>query len=144
MELGALGMAPWGDVDHSTGPARTSIRLPTRWPSLMKKLGVPPDFDYVTQSSEQDLRYIHKRLGQDGPYFVANEKPHPEQALCSFRVQGKRPELWWPDSGQIEQAAVYERGGRCVRLPIHLDASGSVFVMFRSGQRHRAGPDHGR
>ena len=105
---------------------------------LMKKLGVPPDFDYVTQSSERSLRYIHKRIGKTDLFFVANEKPHPEQAVCSFRVQGKRPELWWPDSGRIERAAVYDEVDGCVRMPIRFDASGSVFVMFRPGERHRA------
>ena len=27
-------------------------------------------------------------------YFVANKYPQPEQAVCSFRVSGKRPDLW--------------------------------------------------
>ena len=101
---------------------------------LMRKLGVPPDFDYQTQSGEPSLRYIHKRIGKTDLFFVANEKAHPEQAVCSFRVQGKRPELWWPDSGKIERAAVYDEVDGCVRMPVRLDASGSVFVMFRSGE----------
>jgi hypothetical protein len=134
MELGALGMAPWGEVDHPAGPSKALYPSAEAMAGLMKKLGVPPDFDYLTQSSEQSLRYIHKQIGKTDLFFVANEKPHPEEALCSFRVQGKRPELWWPDSGRIEQAAVYDQVDGCVRMPIRFDASGSVFVMFRSGE----------
>ncbi|MGD0261425.1 MAG: glycosyl hydrolase [Verrucomicrobiota bacterium] len=134
MELGSLGMAPWGDVDHSAGPAGNLYPSADRMAGLMKKLGVPPDFDYLTQSSERNLRYIHKRIGNTDLFFVANEKPHSEEALCGFRVEGKRPELWWPDSGRIERAAVYEEAGGCVEMPVHFDASGSVFVMFRPGE----------
>ncbi len=134
MELGAMGMEPWGNVDRPT------VLTPVLYPNaeamagLMRTMGVPPDFDYLTQSSERSLRYIHKQIGQTDLFFVANEKPHPEEAVCSFRVVGKRPELWWPDSGRIERAAVYDEAGGCVRLPIRFDASGSVFVIFRAGE----------
>jgi hypothetical protein len=131
MELGALGMAPWGDVDHSTALSKVLYPGAEAIAGLMKKMGVPPDFDYQTQSSERSLRYIHKQIGQADLFFVANEKPHPEEAVCSFRVQSKRPELWWPDSGRIERAAVYDEVDGCVRMPVRLDASGSVFVIFR-------------
>jgi hypothetical protein len=134
MELGALGMAPWGDVECSHGPMKGLYPSADAIASLMKTLGVPQDFDYLTQSSERSLRYIHKRIGKADLFFVANEKPHPEEAVCSFRVEGKCPELWWPDSGRIERAAVYDEAGGCVRMPIRFDASGSVFVMFPFGE----------
>jgi hypothetical protein len=134
MELGSVGMSPWGDVDHSTAVSKVLYPNAEVIAGLMKKLGVPPDFDYATQSSERNLRYIHKRIGKTDLFFVANEKPHPEQTVCSFRVVGKRPELWWPDSGRIERAAVYDEAGGCVRMPIRLDPSGSVFAIFRPGE----------
>ena len=134
MELGPVGMGPWWDVDHPSMQGKSLYPSAEAIARLMQQLGVPPDFAYLTASSERDLRYIHKRIGKADIYFVANEKPHPEQAVCSFRVEGKRPELWWPDSGRIEEAAVYDEVAGCVRMPIHLDASGSVFVVFRSKQ----------
>jgi hypothetical protein len=140
MELGKVGMAPWGEMDHPAGAGKALYPGAPAIAKLMKGLGVSPDFDYVTQSAERDLRYIHKRIGKTDLYFVANEQPHAEQAICSFRVQGKRPELWWPDGGQTAQAAVYEQVDDCVRVPIRLDPSGSVFVIFRtamSGERER-------
>jgi hypothetical protein len=134
MELGALGMAPWGDVERSGGPVKGLYPSADVIAGLMQTMGVPADFDYLTQSSERSLRYIHKRIGNTDLFFVANEKPHPEEAACSFRVQGKRPELWWPDSGRIERPAVYDEEDGCVRMPIRLDSSGSVFVIFRPGE----------
>ena len=134
MELGESGMAPWGGVDHPTLLSKVLYPNADVMAGLMKKLGVLPDFDYVTQSTERSLRYIHKQLGSTDLFFVANEQPHAEETVCSFRVQGKRPELWWPDSGRIERAAVYNEVGGCVRMPVRFDASGSVFVIFRAGE----------
>jgi hypothetical protein len=134
MELGELGMAPWGNIERSGGPVKGLYPSADAVAGFMKGLGMPPDFDYLTQSSERSLRYIHKRIGKTDLYFVANEKPHPEEAVCSFRVEGKRPELWWPDSGRIEQAAVYDQAGGCVRMPVRFEASGSVFVIFQAGE----------
>jgi hypothetical protein len=127
-------MAPWGGIDHPTVLSKPIYPNAEVMAGLMKKMGVPPDFDYLTQSSERSLRYIHKQIGQTDLFFVANEKPHPEEAVCSLRVQGRRPELWWPDTGRIEHAAVYDEVDGCVRMPIRFDASGSVFVIFRPGE----------
>jgi hypothetical protein len=46
-------------------------------------------------------------------------------------VSGRRPEFWWPDSGRIEGAAVYDQAGAITRVPLRLDPYGSLFVVFR-------------
>jgi hypothetical protein len=68
-------------------------------------------------------------------YFVANKNPQPEQSVCAFRVAGKRPELWWPDTGRIERPAVYDERDGLTRVPILFDPAGSVFVVFRTGEK---------
>jgi hypothetical protein len=135
MELGPPGMAPWGEIDHPPGASPSLYPAADVVAGLMKKMGVPPDFEYWTKSSEQSLRYIHKRIGKTELFFVANEKPRSETAICSFRVPGKRPELWWPDSGRIEALGVYDEVGGCIRAPIAFEPSGSVFVIFRPGEK---------
>ena len=132
MELGPLGMAPWGNtwqvqVSTQVFPEVAGVGR------LLDKMGVPPDFSYRTRSSAESLRYIHRSIGNQGVYFVANKTPRAEDAVCSFRVDGRRPELWWPETGRIEPAAVYDRAGGCMRLPLHLRACESVFVVFRGG-----------
>ncbi len=128
MELGPLGMAPWGDVASLAAfDPIPDINILCR---LLAKLGVPPDFSSTTRDSMDSLRYIHKTIGNTDVYFVANKNPHDEEAVCSFRVNGKRPELWWPNSGRIERIAVYDTANGITRVPIHFDPSGSVFVVF--------------
>jgi len=125
LELGALGMEPWGV------PGR-KLYAPFTFPdsgavaNLLANLGVPPDFE-----SDATLSYIHRRDAGADMFFVANPRPYEFAAKCSFRVTGKVPELWWPDSGRIERAAMWEESGGVTRVVLPFEPSGSVFVVFR-------------
>lgn len=92
----------------------------------LASLGVPPDF-----TSRPHLRFIHRRTDEMDFYFVANPKAQSLEALATFRVTGKRPELWWPDSGRIEPAPAWESHEGTTTMPLRLEPSGSVFVVFR-------------
>ena len=65
-------------------------------------------------------------------YFLSNQSDTPEDITPAFRVNGRAPELWHPDTGQIERMAVYSITPNAERVPIHLAGRGSVFVVFRS------------
>jgi len=132
MELGPLGMSPWGDIATADAGADPipDVSILCR---LLEKQGVQPDFSCQTRNVPEGLRYIHRTIDGAEVYFVANKNPQPEQALCMFRVSGRRPELWWPDTGEIERPAVYDEAGGIISVPIHLDPYGSVFVIFRKG-----------
>jgi hypothetical protein len=125
LELGGLGMEPWGV------PGR-KLYAPFAFPNfdavanLLANLGVPPDFE-----SDGTLSYIHRRDGDMDIFFVANPLPYEFATKCSFRVTGKVPELWWPDSGRIERAAMWEESDRVTRVVLPFGPSGSVFVVFR-------------
>ena len=98
---------------------------------VLEESGVPPDFQLLTKTPGCPLRYIHRRIDGAEVYFVANANPQPIFAECLFRVTGKLPEFWHPDTGQIEQPAVWcEQNGRTL-VPIKLDPAGSLFVVFR-------------
>ena len=87
----------------------------------------------VTQdfSSTAPLLYTHRTTGDTEIYFVANQQPQEVVATATFRVQGMVPELWRPESGRVERAAVYDVAEGMVRVPLHLNPHGSVFVVFR-------------
>jgi len=138
IELGSLGMDPWGDVESGLG-ASDPIPDVNILCHLLTRMNVPPDFTCQVKSSSASLRYIHKRIDQTDVYFVANKNPQPEEALCSFRVTGKRPELWWPDSGLTERAAAYDEANGLTRVPIRFEPHGSVFVVFR--EKSKPEPD---
>ncbi len=80
--------------------------------------------------SPEDLVYIHRHLAAEEIYFVATQKPHAFDVDASFRVIGKEPELWHPDTGKTEPAAYTVKDG-ITTVRLHMDPEGSVFVVFR-------------
>ena len=80
---------------------------------VLGELGTRPDFACHHVAVGEEIRYIHRNVEGDDLYFVASGVPEARRFLCTFRVKGKRPELWWPDTGRTETVAVYnERGWR--------------------------------
>ena len=64
-------------------------------------------------------------------YFLSNQKDQPALADVSFRVAGRTPEFWHPDTGVVEPTAWFAAEGDRTRVPVALDPHGSVFVVFR-------------
>lgn len=126
MDLGPLGMAPWGAVGRP-------VTQPELYPDfavvsgLLEKMGVPPDFE-----SDAGLRYTHRRDGQTDLYFVASRDEGWVEAKCVFRVSGKVPEVWDPKTGRVTRPTAYEEKDGRTFLPLRLEPTGSVFVVFRT------------
>ena len=130
---GPLGIEPWGELDDRSDAADPTPDIHAL-SELLHSQGVPPDFSFEAPKADA-LRFIHKHLSDVEVYFVANKYPEPLTAKCAFRIVGRRPELWWPDSGRTERPALYDQGEGLTQLPVHFEPSGSVFVIFRRGER---------
>ncbi len=124
-ELGPLGMAPWGTIEVPAEPAAIYPQAAAVEEWLVRN-GVPADFDATLP-----LRYIHRAIGDTDVYFVASPEPYAVTATAEFRVVGKRPEFWWPDTGRTAKALAFTEGKGTTRVPISLEPNGSVFIVFR-------------
>jgi hypothetical protein len=93
---------------------------------VLNDAGVPPDFEGASR-----WRYIHRIDGGADIYFVSNPEPNEVTAAAAFRVVGKIPELWWPETGRVERAAAFEKKSGATSVLLPLGPSGSVFVVFR-------------
>ncbi len=83
-----------------------------------------PQGDY-----DQDLVFIHRHHGDREIYFVATQKHHAFDVNASFRITGKAPRLWHPETGETEPVSYTSTQGKTV-VPLHFDPQGSVFVVF--------------
>jgi len=97
---------------------------------LLADQGVPPDF-----TSKYHLNYIHRVAGDTDIYFVANPHPSAVRTVAAFRAPGKQPKFWWPESGRIERAALYQEQAGVVNVALSLGPSESVFVIFRKSEK---------
>ncbi len=133
-EVKQLAAELWGDANGTTVKEHRLGKGRVVWGDSPEKVlaesGVPADF-----IAGRPLRYLHRTTGEADIYFVANPRPYAFATACSFRVAGRVPELWWPDSGRIERAAVWDEKGGATRVVVPFEPSGSVFVVFRERAR---------
>ncbi|MEI6647201.1 MAG: glycosyl hydrolase [bacterium] len=101
---------------------------------LLGERGIKPDFN-----AKPLLRYIHRATADTDLYFVANPESNTVDAVAEFRITGKQPELWWPDTGRTELAKDFAIKDGITRIPLRLDPSGSVFVIFREATKATKG-----
>jgi hypothetical protein len=119
----------WGDCDgqkvreHRLGRGR--ILWGPKPEEVLERAGVPADF------SGKPLRHIHRRTPDADIYFVANPLGQRLAVTPSFRISVRTPELWWPDSGRVEPAAICRKQDGRQQLSFSLEPHGSVFVVFR-------------
>ncbi|MBI4559252.1 MAG: hypothetical protein HY706_16830 [Candidatus Hydrogenedentes bacterium] len=125
----------WGDCDgntikeHKFGEGRVLWGVEPE--EALQKAGFPPDFT----SGGARLDFIHRKVGADDVYFVANPRSQSVTAACSFRVRNRTPEFWGPDTGRIVPAAMFAERDRVSDIVLDLGPSGSVFVVFRDQPR---------
>jgi hypothetical protein len=94
---------------------------------LLKEKSITSDFS----ASEKEVLWVHRKIGESEVYFISSQSDSTRIVNCSFRVSGKQPELWDAVTGKITTATSFEMRNGLTRLPLKLDPSGSVFVIFR-------------
>ena len=118
----------WGDCDGTKITSHPYGKGHVLWgESLAGALPSASDFN----ASQPDVKFIHRHVGDTEIYFVSNQQKTDRTVDCTFRVAGKIPELWHPDTGRMETMALYHAANGCTTLPVHFDPVGSVFVVFR-------------
>ncbi len=106
---------------------------------VLAAINLPPDFAFTggvsglpTEYPGNGIEYIHRRIDDAEVYFISNQNHCTNSIQAIFRVTGRRPQLWHPDTGKIEQMRMYSfTGDGLTMVPLTLDPAGSVFVVFR-------------
>lgn len=121
----------WGDCDGETVKEHKFGKGRVIWgetpETVLRGIGVEPDF-----AGSDGLNFIHRSTGATDIYFVANPQWGAHTATGTFRVSGRTPELWWPETGRIERASVYSERNGLTNVLLPIGRGGSVFVVFRA------------
>jgi hypothetical protein len=103
--------------------------------NVLFKEGIAPD---LTISGADSIEFIHKISGPSEFYFISNQKGIEQEVACSFRIDGRMPEIWNPVTrerwiGGTGNEETGRRGdmetGR-TELRVRLEPYESVFVVF--------------
>ena len=97
---------------------------------VFKALNIAPDFDYTKPASDATLLFVHRKTAEGDLYFVDNRGDNGADVEATFRVTGKAPELWHPETGKSEPVSFMIADGRTT-VPLKLEGWGSVFIVFR-------------
>jgi len=95
-------------------------------------LGVAPDAEHTKPQADTELAFVHRRLDGGDLYWVSHRNNRLEDVEATFRVAGKAPEIWHPETGAVEPASYRTDGDRTV-VSLTLQPNDAVFVLFRKG-----------
>lgn len=140
-EYAAIAARMWGGCGQhivaSYGSGRIYCTLDAH--AALASFGVPPDFEYrdVRQPDTDPTQfdYVHRATPNADIYFVRNTENRPVQAILSFRIHGRIPELWQMDTGATVAAAVYRETHGRTEVPLSFPSYGSIFIIFEHAPR---------
>ncbi len=130
-EVRRIGAEVWGAIDGVAVRENRYGDGRVIWGRPLADVLPSPDFTYDRTGGAR-LDFAHRRDGDTDIYFISNQGTAAATVTATFRVAGRAPELWDPETGVIAPVSAYiqEPDGR-TSLPLHLPREGSIFVVFR-------------
>lgn len=113
----------WSNPNVSTKPVA----------EVLAGMGVQKDVD-ITGNKAQ-IRFVHRQSEIRNPqseidiYWLNSRSADPNEATVSFRVTGKVPMLWHPQTGKTERVSYQIKEGRTI-VPVKFDPWESYFMVF--------------
>lgn len=96
---------------------------------VLDQQDIPPDFIYTRPNNDSILFFVHRQLGDIDIYWVNNRSDKVTDLNTTFRVIGKKAEIWHPETGLTEEAS-FNISGEATTVPLHLEPNDAVFVVF--------------
>lgn len=119
--------------EHQTGAGRMLWGMTPA--QALAVLDTPPDFEVTGGDTTANELFAHRRTADADIYFVANHEPKGVHLTVAFRVIGRVPERWDPDTGKIFQIAGWREINGRAEVPLTLEAYASTFVVFCERQK---------
>ena len=94
--------------------------------SILASMKVVPDF----VSDSGCIRYTHRTTAGVEIYFLSNRTGKEVVTDCSFRVNGRKPEIWNPMDGSTRNVTTYSCSGGSMTIPLKFEAHESYFIIF--------------
>jgi len=129
-EFNAIADELWPDQTGEKATGRGRVFAGYSIGEVMNMLNINQDFTYTDTQDDQELLYVHRRLGNIDIYWVNNRLGRNVDTEATFRVDGKIPEIWHPDSGETERVS-YTIGEGTTRIPLYMEPNDAYFVVFR-------------
>ena len=112
----------WSSPNVSTKPVE----------AVLGELGIQKDVDIT--GAKAPILYVHRQTvstGRDDAdlYWLDNRSETANEATISFRVTGKVPRLWNPQTGTVEPVSYQMKNGRTL-VPLRFESWEAYFIVF--------------
>ncbi len=101
--------------------------------TILQEMSLAKDVDITNAKAE--ILYVHRQTADQDIYWLNSRSDSPNAAEISFRVTGKVPELWHPQTGKVEKVSYQIKDGRTI-IPLQFDSWDAYFIVF--GQKTTA------
>ncbi|GAB3987216.1 hypothetical protein GCM10028807_06610 [Spirosoma daeguense] len=118
-EFNTLVNQIWNNPNVSTEPLE----------GVLKKLSVEKDADISGNAAK--ILFVHRQTPDADLYWLDNRSETKNEATVSFRVTGKEPELWHPETGKTEKITYQIKDGRTI-IPLKFESWEAYFIVFRN------------
>ncbi len=113
--------------------------------SVMSRIGLQPDVTVsgsgqllcaaagagkIGRNERGGIVFKHRSTPDREIYFLANTSTNAADFMASFRISGRQPRFWNALNGQTRDAVAFTQKDGRTEIPIHLEPSESVFVVF--------------
>lgn len=119
----------WGTMpgepgkEHRFGKGRVVQGAATG--EVLAEMGIPPDVEV-----SENILWTHRQTAEADIYFLSNQQPQTLIQNATFRVSGKRPELWDATTGEIRPLPEYQESNGRITVPLQFEPHQSWFVVF--------------
>ncbi len=96
---------------------------------VLNTLEIKPDFEYTRPQEDTELMFVHRKLDDIDFYWVNNRNNRVEELEATFRIKGKKAEIWYPESGITEETS-YSIDDGVTKVPLHLEPDDAIFIVF--------------
>lgn len=121
-------------VDEVWNSGKTNVYSGKTIHQVLSALNVQPDFEYAAPQDKADLLYVHRKLDNKEIYWVNNRKDSDQAVEATFRVSGRIPQIWHPETGKTTDASYKIVNGRTT-VSLNLMPNDAVFVVFEKPAR---------
>ncbi len=117
-------------VNEIWGTANENVITGKALHEVLLSLKTMPDFTYSKPETDTKLLYVHRKLADRDVYWINNRNNSSENIATTFRITGKEPQIWHPETGKTEQASYSIEKG-LTKVALHLNPYDAVFVVFK-------------
>ncbi|HZJ20184.1 MAG TPA: glycosyl hydrolase [Pricia sp.] len=86
--------------------------------------------DVEVTSTDHKILFRHRANGDSHIYWLNNRSEKPTTATIRFRISGKVPELWNPQTGKTEKVSYQIKDGRTI-VPLQFKSWDAYFIVFK-------------